>query len=143
MTLYYVRETFFRPPELSSVHSTLPASVYNALQLILRRHENGSLFIPIRSMQFQAVADRFEVLFVDGQGGYAHRDGEGGRLIRLAWRLTPPDKRESLNAPVPCTIVHYFPNLKETQMRLMSELPPVLEGELAGQREGFLKQTNM
>jgi hypothetical protein len=139
MPRYYVRETFFRPPEYSRVESALPAPVYNALQLLLRRHDSESLFIPVRSMQFQAVVGRSEVLFVDSHGGYAHKDGVGGRLIRLAWRPVPPAGRDSLDAPVPCTILYYFPDLRETQMRLMSEFPPVLERELEGQRERSLK----
>jgi len=134
MPQYYVRETFFLSPEFSRVESALPASVYNALHLLLRHHHSDSLFIPIRSMQFQAVVSRTEILFVDSQGGYAHQDGEGGRLVKLAWRPLMPEKRESLNGPVPCTIVHYFTNLRETHMRLMSEFPPVLERALASQR---------
>ena len=139
MPLYYVRETFFLPPEHGRVHSALPASVYNALQLLLRRHDGDSMFIPIRSMQFQAVVGRTEILFVDSNGGYAHQDGEGGRLVRLAWRPAPPEERDSLAAPVPCEIIHYFPNLKETQMRLMSEFPPVLEFVLERRRTQALQ----
>jgi hypothetical protein len=136
MPQYFIRETFFRPPEHSRSQSALPAALYNALQLLLRRHEGGSLFVPIRSMQYQAVVEREEVIFVDSQGGYAHQDGEGGRLISIAWRPALPAERESLSEPVPCEVVFYFPALKEVQWRLMSELPPVLERTLQSQREG-------
>jgi len=139
MPQYYVRETFFRPPEHSRRQSALRAALYNALQLLLRRHEGGSLFVPIRSMQYLAVVEREEVIFVDSQGGYAHQDGEGGRIIRIAWRPAPPEQRASLSEPVPCEVVFYFPDLKEVQWRLMSELPPVLERELQGQRETALR----
>jgi hypothetical protein len=135
MPRYYVRETFFRPQELAREHSALPASLYNDLQLVLKRSGSENLFIPIRSMQYQAVVEGAEIIFVDSQGGYAHQDGEGGRLIRVAWRPAPAAERESLTDPVPCEIVYYFPGLKEIQWRLMSEFPPVLVQILQRQRE--------
>jgi len=143
MPRYFVRETFFRPDEeFARQQSAIPASLYNALQLLLRRSGRDSLFIPIRAMQYQAVIERDEVVFVDSNGGYAHQDGEGGRLVRIAWRLTPAPKRESLDAPVPCEIVFYFPDLKETQWRLMSELPPVLKRVLERQRAEDLESAS-
>jgi hypothetical protein len=139
MPQYYVRETFFRPPEHARQQSALPAAVYNALHLLLRRHDRDHLFIPIRSMQYQAVAARDEVIFVDSQGGYAYQGGLGGRLIRLAWRPALPMDRDSITGPVPCEIVYYFPEPKETHWRLMSEFPRVLEQALKRQREQALK----
>jgi len=136
MPRYYVRETFFRPDqEFSRRQSAIPAALYNALSLVLRRGGGQSVFVPIRSMQYQAIVEREEIVFVDSNGGYAHQDGEGGRLIRLAWRLAPAAGRDSLEAPVPCDIIHYFPDLKETEWRLMSELPPVLDLILRRERE--------
>jgi hypothetical protein len=132
---YYTRETFFRPPEQSRVPSALPSALYNDLQLALKRSGTHSLFIPIRSMQYQAVVERAEIIFVDSQGGYAHRDGEGGRLIRITWQPAPPGRRASLSGPVPCAIVYYFPGLKEVQWRLISELPPIVGQILRRRRE--------
>lgn len=126
MPRYFVRETFFRPQEYAREQSALPSALYNDLQLLLSRSNGGSLFVPIRAMQYQAVAEGDEVIFVDNHGGYAHQDGVGGRLIRIAWRLAPARQRESLSSPVQCEIVYYFPELKETQRRLMSEFPPLL-----------------
>ena len=102
MVSYSVRETFFRPPEYSRQPSALPADLYNALQLLLKGQTGSCVFVPIRAMQYQAVVEREEVIFVDSQGGYAHQDGEGGRLIRLACVLPPPAGRDSLTEPVPC-----------------------------------------
>lgn len=133
MPRFFVGETFFRPPEFSCERTALPAALYNDLQLLLSRSEGGSLFFPIRVMQYQAVADREEIFFVDNHGGYAHQDGEGGRLIRLAWHPAPAGQRDSLNSPVPCDIVYYFPDLKETQRRLMSEFPRLL-GQIVKQQ---------
>jgi len=139
MSRYYVRETFFRPPEHTCERSALPGAVYNDLQLLLKKSDRKSLFAPIRSMQFQAVVEPGEVIFVDSQGGYAHQNGVGGRLIRIAWQPLPATERESLNGPVPCKIVSYFADFKETQRRLMSEFPPVLRRLLQRQRERDLQ----
>jgi len=138
---YYVRETFFRPPEYTRERSTLPAAVYNDLQLLLKRSGCKSLFVPIRSMQFQAVVEAGEIVFVDNHGGYAHQDGVGGRLIRIAWRPSPAPERESLSGPVACEILYFFPSLKETQRRLMSEFPPILRQLLQRRREQDLQTT--
>jgi len=135
MPRYFVRETFFRPREHTRERSALPAIVFNNLSLILKRSGSESLFIPIRSMQFQAIVEREEIIFVDSHGGYAHQDGKGGRLIRLAWQTASARERESLDGPVPCEIVYYFPDLKEIQRRLMSAFPPVLRQILQQQRE--------
>jgi hypothetical protein len=135
MPRYFVRETFFRPREHTREQSALPSALYNDVQLLLSRSDGGSLFIPIRAMQYQAVAERDEVIFVDNHGGYAHQDGEGGRLIRIAWRPAPAGRRVSLSNPVPCEIVYYFPDLKETQWRLVTELSPLLGQILQRQRE--------
>ncbi len=123
----YTTETFFRPEEISRQASAIPAILYNACQRLLRRIGTDCLFVPIRSMQYQAIIDRNEIIFVDSQGGYAYQDGQGGRLIRIAWEPRPPEKRESLIASIPCDIVFYFPDLRETQRRLVGEFTRTLE----------------
>lgn len=135
MTSYRVRETFFRPDQpFARDQSTLPADIQNGLQLLLTREGGDCVFLPIRSMQYQAVIDRAEVIFVDAAGGYAHQDGEGGRLIRVAWR--PALIRDSLTAPVPCEILYYFPGLKETQSRLIGETRSAVRLMLERKRKG-------
>ncbi len=123
----YTTETFFRPQEVAREASTIPATLYNACQRLLRRIGADCLFVPIRSMQYQAIIDRDEIIFVDSQGGYAHQDGQGGRLIRIAWVPKPPPNRASLNESIPCDIVFYFPDLKDTQRRLVGEFIRTLE----------------
>ncbi|CRI65383.1 conserved hypothetical protein [Thiocapsa sp. KS1] len=133
MVDYLIRETFFRPDEALAYEQTrIPAALYNGLQLLLRRSTGSAVFIPIRSMQYQAVVDREEVVFVDSHGGYAYQDGEGGRLIRIAWR--PAVGRDSLSAPVPCEIVYYFRDLRETQTRLLGEIQPIITQMLERRR---------
>lgn len=133
MSGYLIRETFFRPDqEVAREQTCIPATVYNGLQLLLGRSSGDAVFVPIRSMQYQAVVDRHEVVFVDSHGGYAYQDGEGGRLIRIAWR--PAVGRASLSAPVPCEIVYYFKNMRETQRRLLGEIQGTIKQMLERQR---------
>lgn len=126
MTQYLVRETFFRPPEHSREATELPAALLDGLRHLLDRHASGlgqgHLFIPIRAMQYQAIVERDEIVFVDGQGGYAYQDGAGGRLILIAWRPQPRHARTALTGPVPCEILYYLPALQPIQRRLVGEL---------------------
>ncbi|MGF1612917.1 MAG: hypothetical protein ACFCVA_03135 [Gammaproteobacteria bacterium] len=134
MVTSFTHETFLRPAEVERHRSTLPASLYNALQLLLTRSQREYVFVPLRGMQYQAVVERQEIIFVDGQGGYAHQDGVGGRLIRIAWQLQSPRSRASLFDPVPYDIVCYLPCPKEEQWRLVSEMSSALEQSFKRQR---------
>jgi hypothetical protein len=134
MSSYRVRETFFRPDQaFGREPSTLPADIHNGLQLLLARGGAQCVFLPLRAMQYQAVIDRDEVVFVDAYGGYAHQDGVGGRLIRIAWQPAG-EPRGSLSEPVPYAIVYYFPGLKEVQWRLLGETRAALRQALERQR---------
>ncbi len=126
MPQYYVRETFFRPDEHSREETHLPAEIVNGLGRLLARHQRDHLFVPIRAMQYQAIVERSEILFVDGQCGYAHQDGVGGRLIQLAWRPQPAAQRTSLDGPVPCEILYYLPDLQPIHRRLVGALRSVI-----------------
>ena len=70
------KETFFRPPALLREPLTIPAGLYNRCRLLHTRSELPHLFVPIRSMQFLAVIDREETIFIDNQGGYATGPGK-------------------------------------------------------------------
>lgn len=121
MSEFFVRETFFRPAEYSREASSLPAAIVNGLRRLLSRAQRDHLFLPIRQMQYLAIVERDQIVFVDSQS-YAHQDGVGGRLIRLAWQLNPASQRNSLDEPIACEILYYAPNLKDTHRRLVSEL---------------------
>ena len=135
MASFNVRETFFRPEAHSREAGVMPADLYNALQLILKGPGGCCVFVPLRNLQYQAVVEREEVIFVDSYGGYAHQDGQGGRLILIAWDLTPGAARESLSAPVPFEIICYQPGLKETQRRLIGEVHAALQQALQRHRD--------
>jgi hypothetical protein len=118
-------ETFFRPDEAARERVTLPAPLYNRCRLLLARCSRPHVFVPIRTMQYQAVIDTDEIIFVDNQS-YAVRNGRGGRLIVLAWEVFDERTRESLSAPVPIEIVYYGRESHDTHRRLMSEFPQAL-----------------
>ncbi|MGB0721719.1 MAG: hypothetical protein ACPGU7_04910 [Gammaproteobacteria bacterium] len=111
---------FFRPPEVKREASSIHAGLFNRCRLLLGRSERDCVFVPIRSMQFLAVVSDDEVIFVDSQA-YGVRDGEGGRMILLAWCIPGQAKRDALNEPVPIDVVHYAQGQGETQRRLMGD----------------------
>ncbi len=138
MSRRFTQQTFFRPPELQRERLAISPGLYNRCRVLHARSKRPHLFVPIRSMQFLAVIDREEIFFVDNQG-YAVQDGEGGRLIVLAWQFTAAPSRTALNEPAEMELVHYTQGGRELHRRIMSEFPPALEqvGEkLAAVAEG-------
>jgi hypothetical protein len=127
------RETFFRPEVIERESVTLRPDVFNRARLALARSVTDCAFIPIRSMQFQAVITHDEIIFVDNQG-YAVKDGEGGRIIVLAWDLSAAVQRDSLNQPVPIEIFYFERDLREVHRRIMSEFPIALDSHMARDR---------
>ena len=119
-------ETFFRPAETARERVNLPAPLFNRWLLALNHAGTRHAFIPIRSMQYQAVIDESEIIFVDNQG-YAVSEGQGGRLIVLAWEVALRSTRDSLTEPVPIEIVYYNSAGHEIHRRLMSEFPKALD----------------
>ena len=106
-----VEETFYRPDEVAREPRHLPADTYNRAHLLLVR-SGGCLFVPIRSMQYLAVLDDEEFIFVDR---------EGGRLIDIAWQRFKPQSRHSLEEPVAYEAVYYTGKGEETMRRLQGE----------------------
>ena len=112
-----VEETFYRPAELSREARTLPAEIYNLAHRLLKRAATGCLFVPLRGMQFLAVLDADEIIFVDR---------EGRRLIELAWQRFVPQARRSLEDPVPYEAVYYSPAAAEVMRRVQGEFHKAL-----------------
>lgn len=112
-----VEETFYRPAELSREPRTLPAETYNLAHLLLKRAATGCLFVPIRSMQFLAILDGEEFVFVDR---------EGRRMIDLAWQHFAPQARQSLDQPVSYEAVYYSPTSAEIMRRIQREFHKAL-----------------
>ncbi len=109
--------TCYRDIELQRVQRHLPAAVYNAALLLLEHNGDGVVFVPIRSMQFLAVIDREEIIFLDAE----HKS-----LVDIAWQNFRPQLRNSLTEPVPYEAVYYNKGAKETMNRLLVEFPPAL-----------------
>ena len=102
-----------RTVTLASEPRQLPAATYNLTRALLSR-SRGAVFVPIRSMQFLAVVDAEEIVFVD----HLHK-----HLAVLAWREFDPRSRNALDAAVPYRAVYY----REDGGALM----PRLQGEFA------------
>jgi len=94
--------------------------------LLLNHAPTANVFVPVRSMQLQAVIDQDEIIFVDNHS-YAVKDGHGGRLIVLAWEMAFHSPRDSLNEPVPIEVRYYGPERHEIHRRLMSEFTRSLD----------------
>lgn len=113
-----VEETFYRPPEIEREARRLPAEIYNLAFLLWRRGgEAGCLFVPVRSMQYLAVLDEEEFIFV-------HR--EAARRIEIAWQAFRPQARAALSEPVPYQAVYYAPDARQTMRRLQGEFHAAL-----------------
>lgn len=128
-------ELFFRPDSLACERLTIPAALYNRCRLATSRCPNEHVFVPIRSMQIMAVIDLEEIIFVDSQA-YAVQDGQGGRLVCLAWVFRPDTGRSDLTEPAPIELLYYRKDARELHSRLVGELIQALEQMEERLREG-------
>lgn len=128
-------EIFFRRKEAAREQVSLPAPLYNRCMLLLNHAATAHVFVPVRTMQFQAVIDSDEIIFVDNLG-YAVENGHGGRLIVLAWTFSSQGSRDSLTEPVPIEVVYYGPERHETHRRLLGEFTRALDSYEARLDEG-------
>jgi hypothetical protein len=110
-------ESFERGPPLSSTASALPAATYNLTRILLAASATSCVFVPIRSMQYLAVIDQEEIIFVDSQ----HK-----RWVEVAWRNFKPQARTALDEPVAYQAVFYTANAGETQRRLQGDFHAAL-----------------
>lgn len=113
--------TCYRDTEVSREHRLLPATTYNLALTQLARSNTGNLFIPIRSMQYLAILDAEELIFLDG---------ERKCWVDIAWRRFKPQARQSLEDPVEYEAVYYRSDAGIIMPRLQAELPRALQ-ELA------------
>ena len=112
-----MEERFYREPEIARLPAFLPAAIYNLAHTLLARAGN-CLFVPIRSMQYMAVLDAEEFIFVDSQNK---------AWIELAWQHFRPQARTALDERVPFELVHYLPQAAETMKRLPGEFHLALQ----------------
>jgi hypothetical protein len=107
-----VKEQFRRGPALGREPHYLPAAIYNRSRLLLSHSDTGCVFVPIRNLQYQAVIDHEEIIFVDGIGP---------RVVHVAWEGFRPQTRQGLDEPVPYDRVTYHPDAREIEPRLQGE----------------------
>ena len=104
--------TFERGSEISrEVCSLLPAT-YNRLTVLFGRGSREPLFVPIRSMQYLAIIDREEVVFVDGTSR---------RFIEISWQNFRRRDRDDLQQPVDYDRVFYQRATEQVSQRLQTE----------------------
>ena len=119
-------ETFFLPDEVARKDWSVPAEIYSLYYSLQARSQTGHVFVPIRSMQFMAVLDKNEIVFVDSQS-YAVSSEARGRLILIAWKFSISHDRDALTDPVPCEVVFYEKKSSDVQLRLISEFRQAME----------------
>ncbi|MBI5040828.1 MAG: hypothetical protein HZB57_06425 [Gammaproteobacteria bacterium] len=105
-------ESFYREDPLEIRPAQLPAEVYNLAHRLLVRSGGSCLFVPVRGIQFLAVIDAEEIIFVDR---------EAKHLVELAWRHFRPQARAGLGEPVPYEIHLYLAKARLTLPRLQGE----------------------
>lgn len=112
MALDQEKQRFERQQPLARVAATLPAATYNLTRLLLAASTSGCAFVPIRGMQYLAVIDAEEIIFVDSQ----YR-----RWVEIAWRDFHPGARQALDDAVAYTAVYYQADGAEVMKRLLPE----------------------
>ena len=123
-------ESFYREDPLEIRPAQLPAEVYNLAHRLLVKCGGNCLFVPIRGIQYLAVIDAEEIIFVDR---------EAKHLVELAWRHFRPQSRAGLGDPVPYEIHLYLDKARLTLPRLQGEFFKALaqvEERSAGGRGG-------
>lgn len=123
--------TCYRGTESARESRFLPAKIYNLAHSLLSRSPSGCLFVPIRTMQYLAILDEEEFIFLDG---------ERKCWIDIAWQAFRPQTRSSLNEPVPYRAVFYTTEAAQLMTRLLAELPRALNDLAAkGRCDGAAK----
>jgi hypothetical protein len=110
--------TCYRDPEISRESRQLPASTYNLAITLLARCPTRHLFVPIRSLQYLAIIDSEEFVFIDG---------ERKCWIDIAWQNFKPQVRDALDQPVVYQAVYYRENMSSIMARLQNEFPTALQ----------------
>ena len=109
---------FERHPERSRTSCALAAFFYNSLHIVHASIRDEALFIPIRSLQYLAIVDHEEVIFIDGRRR---------RYVNMAWQHFRPQQRNAIDEPVPYECVVYEPLEDDFVKRLRDEFYKAIE----------------
>jgi hypothetical protein len=110
--------TCYRDSEIRREARHLPAEAYNTAHLLLEHSRGGVVFVPIRSMQYLAMIDHEEIIFLDS---------ENKSWVEIAWQNFRPQQRSALTEPVAYEAVYYTSGGVETMKRLLAEFPQALK----------------
>lgn len=113
--------SLYRDEAVSSVSRTLRAQTYNMGHTLLAKNPDGVVFLPIRSMQFLAILDAEEWVFVDG---------EKKHLIEVAWQKFRPQSRSAIDEAVPFEAMFYTEEGPVLMSRLESAVHEALLQEV-------------
>lgn len=110
--------TCYRDSELLREPRLLAASTYNLAKTLWSRNRDQSLFLPIRSMQYLAIIDSVEIVFIDA----ARKN-----LIDIAWQNFHAHDRTALDEPIAYEAVYYFEGGQSLMTRLQMEFFKALQ----------------
>jgi hypothetical protein len=117
--------TCYRNLEIAREPRHLPAATYNLAITLLARGGDDCLFVPIRSIQYLAILDAEEFVFVDGTSKCR---------IDIAWRNFRPMERISLDDPVSYEAIYYETETAALMSRLQTEFPLALRSLTSRER---------
>jgi len=112
-----VELSLYRDEALTIEPRGLRAETYNLGHVLSVHSRAGVVFLPIRSMQFLAILDAQEWVFVDGLKKH---------FIELAWQNFHPQARSAIDEAVPYEAVFYT----EASVPLMPRLESAVHGAL-------------
>lgn len=116
--------TIHRDPPLASAARQLPAATYNLMHGLLAR-SRGPLFVPLRAMQFLAIVDAEEVVFID----HLRKDA-----AVVAWQGFRPQDRGGLDDPVAYRALYYRDDGAALMGRLQGEFARALAAQAGKER---------
>lgn len=96
----------------------LPAGTYNLARLLLAHAGAPHVFVPIRSMQYLAIIDEEEIVFVDR---------ERPSLVQLSWQAFRRRERNALDERVEFEAAFHTRESLGLMTRLMSEFPRAMQ----------------
>lgn len=109
--------TCYREAAIASETRYLPADLYNLAVRLIAHASPGPVFVPIRTMQYLAILDRDEFVFIDS---------ERKCWVDIAWQHFRPQARTSLIDPVQYEVKYYRPESIDWMRRLQGEFPLAL-----------------
>lgn len=117
--------TLFREEPILREARYLPAATYNLAHLLLAHSGKPCVFVPIRVMQYLAVIDLEEIVFVDR---------ELPTQVQLAWQAFRRQDRQSLDERIQFQAAFYTQASLALLPRLMSEFPKAMQALEGKQR---------